>query len=187
VWHCRLAAQKIEADFDCHSKYVWEEVIEAAYNEMLLKMTEEIDLIRAEGEAAIQDISLTDDEKNRLKELEEIIDRINDRISEMAMRESITNDPIYDATLRNLIYESQIYQQEHDALMESQDESNYMKKNLDKLISYLETQEDFETFDANFFKQVVERGILHEYYKIEIIFKCGVKRIAHGWRRGKNQ
>ena len=187
VWHCRLAAQKIEADFDCHSKYVWEEVIEAAYNEMLLKMTEEIDLIRAEGEAAIKDISLTDDEKNRLQELEEIIDRINDRISEMAMRESITNDPIYDATLRNLIYESQIYQQEHDALMESQDESNYMKKNLDKLISYLETREDFETFDANFFKQVVERGILHEDYKIEIIFKCGVKRIAHGWRRGKNQ
>jgi predicted DNA-binding antitoxin AbrB/MazE fold protein len=187
VWHCRLAAQKIEADFDCHSKYVWEEVIEAAYNEMLLKMTEEIDLIRAEGEAAIQDISLTDDEKNRLKELEKIIDRINDRISEMAMRESITNDPIYDATLRNLIYESQIYQQEHDALMESQDESNYMKKNLDKLISYLETHEDFETFDANFFKQVVERGILHEDYKIEIIFKCGVKRIAHGWRRGKIQ
>jgi hypothetical protein len=105
----------------------------------------------------------------------------------MAMRESITNDPIYDATLRNLIYESQIYQQEHDALMESQDESNYMKKNLDKLISYLETHEDFETFDANFFKQVVERGILHEDYKIEIIFKCGVKRIAHGWRRGKIQ
>jgi len=187
VWHCRLAAQKVEADFDCHSKYVWEEVIEAAYNEMLLKMTEEIDLIRAEGEAAIEDVSLTYDEKERLKELEEIIDRINDRISEMAMRESATNDPIYDATLRNMIYESQIYQQEHEALIKSQDEETYMRQNLEALIAYLKDQSSFETFDATEFKKLVERGILHKDYEIEFIFKCGVKRMAYGWRRGKNE
>jgi DNA invertase Pin-like site-specific DNA recombinase len=187
VWHCRLAAQKVEADFDCHSKYVWEEVIEAAYNEMLLKMTEEIDLIRAEGEAAIEDVSLTYDEKERLKELEEIIGRINDRISEMAMRESVTNDPIYDATLRNMIYESQIYQQEHEALVKSQDEEIYMRQNLEALITYLESQSSFEAFDAAEFKKLVERGILHKDYEIEFIFKCGVIRTAQGWRRGKNE
>jgi len=187
VWHCRLAAQKVEADFDCHSKYIWEEVIEAAYNEMLLKMTEEIELIRAEGEAAIEDVSLTYDEKERLKELEEIIGRINDRISEMAMRESVTNDPIYDATLRNMIYESQIYQQEHETLVKSQDEEIYMRQNLEALITYLKNQSSFETFDATEFKKLVERGILHKDYEIEFVFKCGVKRMAQGWRRGKNE
>jgi hypothetical protein len=154
---------------------------------MLLKMTKEIDLIRAEGEAAIEDVSLTYDEKERLKELEEIIDRINDRISEMAMRESATNDPIYDATLRNMIYESQIYQQEHEALVKSQDEEIYMRQNLEALIAYLEDQSSFETFDATEFKKLVERGILHKDYEIEFIFKCGVRRMAQGWRRGKNE
>lgn len=186
VWHCRLAAKKVEADFDCHSKYVWEEVIEQAYKDMILKMTKETELIRKEGLEAIADVSLTDEETERLKELEEIIDRINDRISEMSLRESITNDSIYDATLRSLIYESQIYQQEHEALMKNQDEGNYLKMNLEALITYLENTEDFETFDATTFKQIVERGILHKDYEIEFIFKCGVKRVAYGWRRGKN-
>jgi len=187
VWHCRLAAQKVEADFDCHSKYVWEEVIEKAYNEMLLEMAKEIDLIRAEGEEAIDDVSLTYDEKERLKELKEIIDRINDHISEMAMRESLTNDPIYDASLRNMIYESQIYQQEYEILLKNQEEENYMRKNLEDLIIYLENLKDIETFDAPHFKILVERGILNKDYEIEFIFKCGVKRLAYGWRRGKNQ
>ncbi len=186
VWQCRLAARNMEADYECHSKYMWEEVIEQAFNQMLLKMTKEIDVIKSEGEAAIADVGLSKEESDRLKELEEIIDRIGEQISEMSMRESVTRDPIYDATLRNLIYESQIYQQEHESLMKSQDESIYMKNSLEKLIKHLESLENFEKFNAKVFKDIVERGIFHENYKIEFIFKCGVTRMAYGWRRGKD-
>ena len=101
------------------------------------------------------------------------------------MRESITNDPIYDATLRNLIYESQIYQQEYEDLLKSQEESTYMRKNLETLIKHLQSLDDFKAFNAEVFKQIIERGILHENYEIEFIFKCGINRRAYGWRRGK--
>lgn len=185
VWQCRLAARNMEADFECNSKYIWEEVIEAAYNQMLLKMTKEIEAIKSEGEAAIADVGLLLEESDRLKELEEITDRIGEQISEMSMRESVTRDPIYDATLRNLIYESQIYQQEHESLMKSQDESIYMKNSLDILIEHLERLDDFEKFNAEVFKDIIERGIVHENYQIEFIFKCGISRTAYGWRRGK--
>ncbi|MGI6435604.1 MAG: recombinase family protein [Syntrophomonadaceae bacterium] len=186
TWHCRVASHKYKADFKCNAKYIWEEVIERAYNEMLLKMSKEIDQIRAEGEEAIEDVDLSADETRRLKELDEIIKRIGNRISELSMRESVTNDQIYDATLRNLIYESQIYQQEYEALLKSQDESNYIRKNLETLIKHLQTIEDYETFNANIFKEIVESGIFHEDYEIEFIFKCGIRRKAYGWRRGKN-
>jgi site-specific DNA recombinase len=186
TWHCRVASHKYKADFTCSAKYIWEEVIERAYNEMLLKMSKEIDQIRAEGEEAIEDVDLSADETRRLKELDEIIKRISNRISELSMKESTTYDQIYDATLRNLIYESQIYQQEYEALLKSQEESNYMRKNLETLIKHLQTIEDYETFNANIFKEIVESGIFHEDYEIEFIFKCGIRRKAYGWRRGKN-
>ena len=186
TWHCRVASHKYKADFKCNAKYIWEEVIERAYNEMLLKMSKEIDQIRAEGEEAIEDVDLSADETRRLKELDEIIKRISNRISELPMKESTTYDQIYDATLRNLIYESQIYQQEYEALLKSQEESNYMRKNLETLIKHLQTIEDYETFNANIFKEIVESGIFHEDYEIEFIFKCGIRRKAYGWRRGKN-
>lgn len=185
VWQCKLAAKNMIADHECHAKYIWEEVIEQAYNQMLFKMTKEIDTIRAQGEAVIVDAGLSIEESERLKELEEIIDRIGEQISEMSMRESVTRDPIYDATLRNFIYESQIYQQEYERLLKSQDESIYMKNSLEKLIGHLEHMDDYEKFDANVFRDIIERGIFHENYEIEFIFKCGIKRTAYAWRRGK--
>lgn len=186
VWHCRVASHNVKVDFKCNTKYIWEEVIEQAYNEMLLRMTKEIDKIQAEGEEAIKEEGLTEDEEERLAELEEIVNRINNQISEMSMRENATSDPVYDATLRNLIYESQIYQQEHEGLVKGQDEANYMRKNLETLIDYLKELDDYETFDAESFRNIVERGIVYKDYTIEFIFKCGIKRVAHGWKRGKN-
>src|SRR6056297_749966 len=186
VWQCRVSAMKMEADYECHTKYIWEEVIERAYNEMILKMTKEIEQIQMEGEAAIKEVSLTEEENGRLEEVEEIINRISDQITEMSMRESITNDPIYDATLRNLIYESQIYQQEHENLLKNKEESIFMKKHLDILIEYLQGLQDFETFDAKMFRESVERGLIYDDYQMEFIFKCGIKRKALGWRRGKD-
>jgi hypothetical protein len=61
-----------------------------------------------------------------------------------------------------------------------------MKKNLDILIEYLQGMQDFETFDAKMFRETVERGLIYDDYQMEFIFKCGVKRKALGWRRGKD-
>lgn len=186
VWQCNLSSHRAKADFECNARYIWEEVIEQAYNEMLLKMTDEIDQIRSEAEEAIQEAGLTPDESARLEELDEIIERINDQISELSLRENVTNDPIYDATLRNLIYESQIYQQEHEGLLKSQDKSKYMIQNLSTLIKHLKGMKDFATFNDKVFTEIVEQGSLYHDYRIEFKFKCGVVRTAYGWRRGKN-
>ena len=44
-------------------------------------------------------------ESLRFQELETLIERISARISEMSIRESMTHDPFYDATLKNMIQE----------------------------------------------------------------------------------
>ena len=184
AWQCTVSSQRAKVDFKCKASYIWEEVLEQAYNQMLHRMTHEIEKIKAEAEEAIRLVDLTEEEQTRLSELEEITDRIEEQISELSMRQSVTNDPIYDATLRNLIYELQIYQQEYESLMKSQDESKYMRSNLEILTKHLKEIEDFETFDGNIFNDIIERGILKENYKIEFLFKCGIKRTAHGWKRG---
>jgi hypothetical protein len=101
---------------------------------------------------------------------------------EMSLRESIMKDPIYDATLRNLIYEAQIFQQEYENLLSNQDESMYLRKQLDQLLEYLDGP-----IEVAAIKDIVESGILHENYEIEFTFKCGVKRTAYGRPRGKQK
>ncbi|MGR6836741.1 recombinase family protein [Syntrophomonas erecta] len=182
AWHCRVASQKIKADFTCSAKYIWEEVLEEAFLELLTEMKKEKEQIRIEGEKAIKEVNLTEEENKRLQELEDIIDRVSKQISEMSLRESIMKDPVYDATLRNLIYEAQIFQQEYENLLSNQDESIYLKKQLDQLLEYLDGP-----IDVAAIKDIVESGILHENYEIEFTFKCGVKRTAYGRLRGKQK
>jgi site-specific DNA recombinase len=182
AWHCRVASQKIKADFTCSAKYIWEEVLEEAFLELLTEMKKEKEQIRIEGEKAIKEVNLTEEENKRLQELEDIIDRVSKQISEMSLRESIMKDPVYDATLRNLIYEAQIFQQEYENLLSNQDESIYLKKQLDQLLEYLDGP-----IDVAAIKDIVESGILHENYEIEFTFKCGVKRTAYGRPRGKKK
>lgn len=182
AWHCRVASQKIKADFTCSAKYIWEEVLEEAFLELLTEMKKEKEQIRIEGEKAIKEVNLTEEENKRLQELEGIIDRVSKQISEMSLRESIMKDPVYDATLRNLIYEAQIFQQEYENLLSNQDESIYLKKQLDQLLEYLNGP-----IEVAAIKDIVESGILHENYEIEFTFKCGVKRTAYGRPRGKQK
>lgn len=186
TWHCKIACKRMEVDYTCNAKYIWEEVLETAFNRMLLQMANEKEKIRLEGEEAIEIISLTREERERLEELEGILDGISDQISEMSLRGNLTNDVIYDSTLRTLIYESQIYQQEYENLLESKDESIYLREHLDKLLESLENLDKMDQFKVDIFQETVERGILNDNYEVEFIFKCGIKRIAHGWKRGKN-
>jgi YHS domain-containing protein len=58
AWHCRVASQKIKADFTCSAKYIWEEVLEEAFLELLTEMKKEKEQIRIEGEKAIEDVNL---------------------------------------------------------------------------------------------------------------------------------
>jgi len=182
AWHCRVASQKIKADFTCSAKYIWEEVLEEAFLELLTEMKKEKEQIRIEGEKVIEEVNLTKEENKRLQELEGIIDRVSKQINEMSLRESIMKDPIYDATLRNLIYEAQIFQQEYENLLSNQDESMYLRKQLDQLLEYLDGP-----IEVAAIKDIVESGILHENYEIEFTFKCGVKRTAYGRPRGKQK
>ena len=60
-----------------------------------------------------------------------------------------------------------------------------MRSNLKALITYFKAYKSFDPFDAVGFKKLVEKGILMKDYEIEFVFKCGVKRMAHGWRKAK--
>lgn len=154
--------------------------MEEAFLEMLNEMKKEKEQIRIEGEQAVKEVSLTEEEKRRLQELEGIIDRISGQISDMSLRGNATNDPIYDATIKNLIYEAQIYQEEYEKLLGEQEENAYLKKQLNKLLEYLDGP-----VSVSIFKDIVAQGILHENYEIEFTFKCGIVRTAYGRRRGK--
>jgi site-specific DNA recombinase len=180
TWHCRVASHKLKEDFKCNAKYIWEDVLEEAFLEMLNEMKKEKEQIRIEGEQAVKEVSLTEEEKRRLQELEGIIDRISGQINDMSLRGNATNDPIYDATIKNLIYEAQIYQEEYEKLLGEQEENAYLKKQLDKLLEYLDGP-----VSVSIFRDIVAQGILHENYEIEFTFKCGVVRTAYGRRRGR--
>lgn len=180
TWHCRVASHKYKADFKCNAKYIWEEVLEEAFLALLNEMKKEKEQIRIEGEKVIKEVSLTEEEKERLEELEGIINRISDQISDISLRGNVTNDPIYDATIKNLIYEAQIYQEEYEKLLGEQEEKTYLRKHLNKLLEYLDGP-----VNVSIFRDIVAQGVLHENYEIEFTFKCGIKRTAYGRRRSK--
>lgn len=73
-----------------------------------------------------------------------------------------------------------IYQEEYEKLLGEQEENAYLKKQLDKLLEYLDGP-----VSVSIFRDIVAQGILHENYEIEFTFKCGVVRTAYGRRRGR--
>lgn len=112
---------------------------------------------------AIRDSSLTEEEERRLEELGTQIDRITDKITEMAGRSSGANEAIYEATMRHLIYEQEILQMEYDGFNENKKDSEYLKENIESLLEDLERIErPEEPFDPDIFKRVVQNGVVLE-------------------------
>ncbi|WP_429163343.1 recombinase family protein [Desulfitispora alkaliphila] len=183
AWQCRVSAKCSKEEITCSSKYVWEEALEKAFMKLLFEFKEEKDLIISDAKKAISECSLEDEEETRLVELENQIDRVTDQISQMAARETATNDPVYDANLRHLIYEQEILQMEHDGLYKNKQESIFLKKHLDELLHYLdEIEEPTDKFRDDIFSKTVERGTLHENYQVEFKFKCGITRTTYSKR-----
>lgn len=176
VWHCRVASKR-DPDFkDCKSKYVWEEEAENAFMRILYEMKEDKEKVMDEVEHEVRICSLNEEEEQRLEELRKQIEVINDRISDLASRNPSKNDSIYEATMRNIIYEQEILKIEFDRLEDSKQEGIYLEKQAEELLYYLEEIEEDDLFRDDIFNKTVEKGIVYENRDITFVFKCGIRR-----------
>jgi len=190
AWQCKNSSCHDTEPKKCSAQYVWEEHLEKSYMELLHDMKENREDIITDSKKAIKKCSLSKIEHARLDELEGQIESINNRISELAARESANSDAIYDATLRHLIYEQEILQMECDGLVENKQESLYMAKQLEELLEYIDgidDDADFNVFRHDLFLKTIERGILHDERSVTFEFKCGIDRTVEVMKRKKNE
>ena len=177
AWQCRVTAGRDPDNYkDCKTSYVHETDLENAFMKIISEMKDNPDAVIEEAQKVIAKVSLSLPEQQRLAELNTQIEAVADRISDLAAKDSTTNDAIYDATLRHLIYEQEILQQERDSLEDYMQEQLYLEKQLQSLLDLLEEAEELEDFDVKLFKNTVERGIIYKERMVEFQFKCGVKR-----------
>jgi DNA invertase Pin-like site-specific DNA recombinase len=177
TWHCRVAAHRdIDKGIKCNASYVWEEVLEKAFMKILHEMNEDRDEVIREARLASEDYALTESEKEKLIELETKLEHITNRISDLAARESATSDPVYDATMRHMIYEQEIIQLEYENLSKMETESIFIKKQLEEFIESLGDLGDDDGFREDIFVKTVEKGIVHDNHQVDFHFKCGIKR-----------
>lgn len=184
AWQCRVPAKRDPEFTDCKSKHVWEEALEKAFMRTLIKLKQNKDKIIEDAEMVIDEFSPTREEQDRLDELTLQLERITNRVSEMALRQPSRNDSVYDSTMRHLIYEQEILQLEYERLDENRQESIYLEKHLEELLEYLDNLEaKEEDFDDDIFFQTIEKVILYDDHRVEFNFKCGISRID--WAKHK--
>ncbi|MCD8500707.1 MAG: hypothetical protein LRY71_02285 [Bacillaceae bacterium] len=176
AWQCRVTAGQDPDYKDCKTSYVHETDLENAFMKIVRDMKVNLDEVKEEAQQAIAKASLSPPEQQRLEELNTQIEAVSDRMSELAAKESASRDAIYDATLRHLIYEQEILQQERDSLQENMQEQHYLENHLHSFIDLLEKAKELDDFDASLFKSTIERGIIYKERMVEFYFKCGVKR-----------
>ncbi len=159
AWQCRVAAH-LDPEFKgCHSKYVWEEDLEQAFMNVLIELKNNKDIAIKEVKKIIDESSITEAEEERLQELKVKIDKITDRISDLATQGNSRNDAIYDATMRHMIYEQEILQLEYDGLDENKQESRYLQKSFDELVHILEQiKEETDKFSNEIFIKTIEKS-----------------------------
>ncbi|MBP7899328.1 MAG: hypothetical protein KAZ81_01325 [Candidatus Syntrophosphaera sp.] len=150
----------------------------------LIKLKQNKDKTVEDAEMVIDEFSPTREEQDRLDELTLQLERITNRVSEMALRQPSRNDSVYDSTMRHLIYEQEILQLEYERLDENRQESIYLEKHLEELLEYLDNLEaKEEDFDDDIFFQTIEKVILYDDHRVEFNFKCGISRID--WAKHK--
>src|SRR5690554_1525411 len=84
AWQCRVAAHLDKEFKDCKSKYVWEEDLEQTFMNVLIDLKNNKAQAIMEAKKVINEASITEEEEKRLQELKEKIEKITDRISELA-------------------------------------------------------------------------------------------------------
>lgn len=185
AWHCRVASQRDPEFKDCKAKYVWEEEVEKAFMRVLYEMKRKREKVIDEVNREIRICSLNEEEEQRLEELRNQIEAVSDRISDLASRKPSRNDSIYEATMRNLIYEQEILKIEFDRLEESKQEGIYLEKQINELLKYLEEIDEDDFFREDIFAKTVEKGFVHENRDVTFVFKCGIKRTESAVRLKK--
>lgn len=179
AWQCKNSSCHDSEPKNCKGRYLREMDIEKAFTSLLYEMKKNRASVIADSKKAIKECSLTKKEEERLKELESQIEAITNKISELAEKESSKNDAIYDATLRHLIYEQEIFQMEYEGLNESKQESLYLKKQNEELLDYvggLGDEEKNAVFQPAIFIKTIEHGILNNDKSITFEFKSGISR-----------
>lgn len=177
AWQCRVASGRDPEFKDCRNQYIWEEELEKSFVELLYEMKQDKVAIVTEAEQIIGEHALTEVEEARLNELDQQIENVANQISDMAIRESTTNDPVYDATMRHLVYEQEILQMERDELNNNQQDSIYLRNRLKEFLKCLDAvmAPNIE-FAPDIFHSTVERGTVYRNHQVELTFKCGIKR-----------
>ncbi len=183
AYHCRVAAQR-DPDFkDCNAPYLWEDAIEIAFMKTLFHLKKNIEYTKRESEAFISYHEISQEEQNKLLELETKIDTISKRVTELVSKESVSEDSIYDASLRSLIYEQEIYELEYERLNKNKQESIYYKNKFKELLKYLEELDETDKeFREDIYRNVIEKGIASGNTHVIFYFNSGVKFKAYAHR-----
>ncbi|WP_461206058.1 recombinase family protein [Clostridium sp. DL1XJH146] len=177
VYHCRVASQRDPEFKDCNAKYLWEEAIEKSFMNALFQLKKYPEKVKEESKMFIASYQISEEEKRKLEELEKKIDVISARVTELVSMESVSNDPVYDVTLRSLIYEQEILEMEYERIKKNKQESLYYENKLKEILKYLETLDETEDkFRPDIYLKVIESGIVYENHEILFKFNCGIKR-----------
>lgn len=178
AWQCRIACKKTKEDVECNSKYIWETALEKAFMRVINEINCNREKLMKEVGEVLEDHALSESEEARLQELEQKMENISDRISEMASRESVTKNPVYDATLRNLIYEQEIIRQEYESISSFKKEGEFIKGQLKEMLIQLDTLNEDSEFRDDIFNKTIEQCILQDDHIVEFRFNCGAIRNA---------
>ncbi|ADH98337.1 recombinase family protein [Salisediminibacterium selenitireducens] len=176
AFHCRSSSGQREHEEYCGNQYVWEERMENSFIAILQDLKQNKAQVYEEVQEAIADVALSKDEQKRLDELNEQLGIVADRISELAGKSSGNQNSIYDATLRHLIYEQEILEQERDSYNESLQEKEYLESHLNRLYELLEEMKPEDPFDGDIFREVIDKGVIYPKRVVDFHFKCGIKR-----------
>lgn len=179
AWQCRARIHKKKYKIDCTARHVWELALEREFMELIYELKNNRDQAIEEANEIIAEYDLSGKEKERLATLEEQLEKIDGRLVELTDNTNSTVSGVYEATIKHLYYEKEMYQAEWDELNEKQQESKYTAKQLEELMEYLDDLDEpteHPPFRADIFRQVVHRGIIYRNYDVTLEFKCGITR-----------
>jgi len=185
TWQCRVSAGRDKKFKDCKAQYVWETELEKAFMRVINEIKEERALVVSKAQAAIERYVLSLSEEDKLKELEEKIERITLRIREMAAKVSNNHDPVYELSLQQMIEEQERIQKEHDELNKKKQEYIRLQEQLDEMLNGLDALEESsgsKSFRGDIFTKTIDKVIIYNNQQVTFNFKFGIQRMTNAQR-----
>jgi len=185
TWQCRVSAGRDKKFKDCKAQYVWETELEKAFMRVIYEIKEERALVVSKAQTAIERYVLSLSEEDKLKELEEKIERITLRIREMAAKVSNNHDPVYELSLQQMIEEQERIQKEHDELNKKKQEYIRLQEQLDEMLNGLDALEESsgsKSFRGDIFTKTIDKVIIYNNQQVTFNFKFGIQRMTNAQR-----